>query len=146
MKSSLLALTLCVAATCGHTQPAVDAFSKCLADNTSGRDRKDLARWLFVAMGAHPDMRAIATISASAPQESSKTAGQLFTRLIAEACPDQAKAAVGAVGQVAFQAGFSMLGQLAMQELMTDRDVAAGMGLLEKYVDARKIQSAVGIR
>ena len=39
-----------------------------------------------------------------------------------------------------------MLGQLAMQELMTDRDVAAGMGLLEKYVDARKIQSAVGIR
>ena len=144
MKRFLLTLSLCLIAVSGQAQPTVDAFSKCLADNTNGKERKDLARWLFVAMGAHPEMRAIATISATAPQDSSMAAGQLFTKLIAEACPAQAKAAVAAVGPTAFQTGFSVLGQLAMQELMTDKDVTAGMGLLQKYIDTSKVQSALG--
>lgn len=47
------------------------------------------------------------------------------------------------VGQVAFQSAFSVLGQLAMQALMTDKDVNASMGLLEKYIDGAKVQSVL---
>lgn len=37
--------------------PYTDALGSCLADNTTGKDRKELARWIFVAMSAHPEMR-----------------------------------------------------------------------------------------
>jgi hypothetical protein len=146
MKRSVLCLLFCALGATAHAQPAVDAFGKCLADNTSGKDRKDLARWLYVAMGAHPDMKAISSINSSAPEDSSRVAGELFTRLIAEACPNQAKAAVDATGPVAFQSAFSVLGQLAMQELMADKDVNAGMGLLQKYIDNGKVQSVFGTK
>ena len=36
-------------------------LSTCVADNTSGKQRKDLARWVFFAMAAHPDFAAYAT-------------------------------------------------------------------------------------
>jgi len=143
MKQPLLCLLLAASTLAAQAQPAVNAFGKCLGDNTTGRDRKDLARWLFVAMGAHPDMKAISTINPSAPEDSSKAAGRLFTKLVVEACPKEAKAAVDAVGSGAFQSAFTVLGQLAMQELMTDKDVAAGMALLEKHVDTSKIQSVL---
>jgi len=146
MKHSLTVLSLGLAALAAQAQPAVDSFSKCLADSTTGKDRKDLARWLFVAMGSHPDMRTSATITASAPDDSSRTAGQLFTKLIAESCATQAQAAVRLVGPSAFQSAFGVLGGLAMQELMADKDVAASMALLQKYVDAEKVQSVLGAK
>lgn len=85
----------------------------------------------------------MATLPASAADDSSRVAGQLFTRLVADSCPKQVQAAVRAVGPTAFQSAFTILGQLAMQELMTDKDVAAGMALLQKYVDAQRVQAVV---
>jgi len=144
MKRLLTFALLAVLTTAVHSQPAVDAFGKCLADNTSGKDRKDLARWLFVAMGAHPEMKQISSINPAASDDSSRVVGSLFNRLIIEACPKEAKSAVGAVGPIAFQSAFAVLGQLAMQELMTDKNVNASMGLLQKYVDNAKVQSVIG--
>jgi len=132
-------------ATClaAQAQSPVDTLSKCVADNTSGKDRKDLARWLFVAMGAHPEMRAIASIAPAASEDASRSAGQLFTRLLADSCPKEASAAVRASGQVAIQTAFGTLGQLAMQELMTDPEVAASMGRLQAHMDSSRIQAVL---
>ncbi|MFZ2991108.1 hypothetical protein [Ideonella sp.] len=143
MSRLLLVLMFSVFSANAVAQPAVDAFSKCLADSTTGKDRKTLARWLFVSMGAHPELKAIAKIAPSAPEDSSREAGALFTRLITDTCVEQAKAAGRAAGPVAFQSAFSVLGQLAMQELMSDKDVAANMALLQKHVDAPKIQAVM---
>jgi hypothetical protein len=129
-----------------QAQAAVDAFGKCLADNTSGKDRKDLARWLFVAMGAHADMKAISTIAASAAEDTPKIAAALFTRLVADSCPEEARAALNTAGPVAFQSAFTVLGQLAMRELMADKDVAASMALLQKHIDSKKVQAALEVK
>ena len=88
-------------------------------------------------------MKAISTITPGSADSSSQVAGALFTRLIADSCPKEAKAAVEATGPVAFQSAFSILGQLAMQELMADKDVNAGMSLLQKYIDNAKLQAAL---
>lgn len=143
MRKHLICLLLAASAFAAHAQPAVDGFGKCLAENTTGKDRKDLARWLFVAMGTHPDMKAIAAISAAANEDSSRVAGRLFTRLIVETCPVQAKAAFDVTGPAAFQTAFGVLGQLAMQELTADKDVSAAMGLLQKHIDTVKVQSVL---
>ena len=127
-------------------QPQVDAFSRCVAEKTTGRDRKDLAKWVFISMGAHPEMRAIADLPLPAAEEASRAVGRMFTKLVTKSCPKEARSAVQAAGPAAIQAGFTVLGQLAMQELMTDKDVAARMSSVDKYIDSDKVQAAIGAK
>ena len=79
----------------------------------------------------------MANVPDEAAEAASKGAGELFTRLLTDACANEAKAALKAGGPMAIQVGFQTLGQLAMQELMTDRDVAASMGRLTNTWTAR---------
>lgn len=141
---SALALVALVATPARAQSPApIEALSRCVAENTTGKDRKDLARWLFVAMSAHPEMKSISPTSREAAEEVSRVTGALFTRLMAETCRQQVRAAIQAGGPAAIQTAFGVLGQLAMQELMADKDVAATMGLLDRYVDRDKLDAAV---
>ncbi|MEO3693567.1 hypothetical protein [Roseateles paludis] len=138
MKSVLLAALLATALP-AFAQAEAQALSACVGAKSTGQDRKDLAKWLFTAMAAHPDMKPLSTVSDPVAEASSKTAGELFTRLLSDACATEAKAALKAGGPMAIQVGFQTLGQLAMQELMTDKDVAASMGRLDKYLDRQKL-------
>ncbi|WP_374661649.1 hypothetical protein [Inhella sp.] len=123
-----------------QASPQAEALGQCLAENTSGKDRKDLARWVYVAMSAHPEMKALATQTGNA-DEVSRVAGALFTRLLADNCPAQTRAAMQAGGPVAIQTAFTTLGQLAMQELMSNKDVAATLGQLERHLDRAKLEA-----
>ncbi len=69
-----------------------------------------------------------------------------FTKLLSESCPTQAKTAMQAEGSAAMQTAFGTLGQLAMQELMSNREVNAAMSEFEQFVDQKKVQSAIGAR
>lgn len=143
-----LLVSLLIGCTCFsvHAQSASENFSTCLSENTSGKDRKEMARWIFVGMGVHPDLQSISSISAYAPEETSKYMGQLFTRLITENCPKEAKAAFDVDGPLAFQNGFRLLGELAMRELMNNKEVAYRLSLWEKYVNKEKVQSTMKIK
>ena len=70
------------------------ALSSCVADNTSGKQRKDLARWVFFAMAAHPDLVSYTTPElGAAREETDRTTADLFVYLITEQCPGEASAA-----------------------------------------------------
>lgn len=142
MKRSVLALFLYCLSLAANAQPAIEAFSNCIADNSSGKDRKEMARWIFVSMGAHPEIKSIASISATAPEETSKTMGELVTRLLGENCPREAKLAIEVAGPNALEAGFKLLGELAMRELMTNKEVSISLGLYEKYLNKEKMIQA----
>lgn len=120
--------------------PASDALGTCLADNTTGKDRKDMARWIFIAMSAHPEMHDISKVSKRDQQEADMQMGSLITKLLTESCPGQAKMAM-AEGTQAFQIAFSVLGRLAMQELMANPDVKSSIVGFQKYMDKNKIIS-----
>ena len=45
------------------------ALASCLADSTTGRDRKDLVRWMFFAIGSHPENKAFLVATAPAAIE-----------------------------------------------------------------------------
>ena len=127
-------------------QEPFGALTTCVTDNTSGRDRKDLAKWVFIAMAAHPEMKPYADASASAAaDESAQRMAVLFTRLLTDSCVNEMKAVVQ-IGQVsqALQLAFQGLGQLAMQELMADQAVQASMGLFDRYVDQERLREAFG--
>ena len=140
----LVALVLSVTLA-GHGQQPTQALQTCLAESTSGKDRKDLAKWIFLAMAAHPDMRdQMAPNNAAAADESAKRLAALLVRLLAQDCVQQTKAVVKD-GQVAqsFRVAFSRLGELAMQELMTEKSVQAAMSEFEKYVDKKRLDDVL---
>ena len=89
MKRSVLALFLYCLSLAANAQPAIDAFANCMADNSSGKDRKEMARWIFVSMGAHPEIKSIASISASAPEETSKNMGGIGDKITYRKLPSR---------------------------------------------------------
>jgi len=102
-------------------------MASCLADNTTGKERKDLARWIFAAMAAHTEMRDLSSSTPATREKISQSIGALITRLLTENCADQTKTAMAKEGSQSLQTAFGSLGQLAMQELMTNQDVNAAI-------------------
>jgi len=130
---------------CGSVQasPSIDELQKCLSDNTTGKDRKDLARWIFVGMSAHPEIGTIAKASPQDTEAVQRTTGQLFTRLIADQCPNQMRAVVQSDGNQGLKIAFEYLGRIAMQELMSNQQVAESIGGFERYAEKAKIERVI---
>ncbi len=126
-------------------QNTTQALSQCLAETTSGKDRKDLARWVFFAMAAHPEIKQFTSPAvAAAEADTNKVMADLFTRLLADSCVRQTQAAYKEGGAKAIEVAFQTLGQLAMQELTANQDVGASMSRFEKLLDQNKLNKALG--
>ena len=121
---------------------ATDALSTCVADNTTGKDRKDLAQWVFVAMSAHPEIQPLSHVTEANRDELDRKLAALATRLVTESCQAEAKAAIKSEGPDSFKAAFGVLGQLAMQELMSNPSVNEAFGRYAKYLDNAKFEKA----
>jgi hypothetical protein len=76
-------------------------------------------------------------------REPIKNAAATFTRLVTESCAQQTQAAFKAGGTKALEVPFRTLGQLAMQELMSNRDVSASMSAFDKYIDKDKLNQVL---
>jgi len=126
--------------------PSADALSACLADNTNGKERKELAKWIFAGMAAHPEMQGLSTFTAAMRDESDRFVGALFTRLMTKDCFSQTQEAVKNEGSGTFKIAFGYLGQVAMQELMTNHDVETSLSGWEKYFDRQKFEAMMGAK
>ena len=87
MKKFASGLALAVIGSIIAVSPAIagsasDALSTCVADSTTGKERKDLAQWFFVAMTAHPDIRPFSNVTDGNRDELDKKMAALATRLI----------------------------------------------------------------
>ena len=135
----VVAVTLAVSAP-AHAQ-SVDALRTCLMDSTSGKDRKDLVKWIFFAMAAHPELKQYAAANTVvAADEGSKRMGALVSRLLTESCATETKAVMkSGEGGRSLEVAFEGLGKIAMQELMTDKAVQDSMGVFMKYFDQKRL-------
>lgn len=144
MFRTLIVMLLLGGSVSAQQAPASDALQQCLADNTTGKDRKDLARWAFLAMAAHPDMKELISPAAPAALDaSSRSTAALMTRLLTEACRTETRAALATGNAVALQSALNSLGQLALSELMRDRAVGEAMGAMARYFDNQKFIDAL---
>lgn len=116
----------------------VQQLSVCLTDSMNGKERKNLAKWIFLGMSSHSIMRPYTNASESDIDSSNKFVGTLITRLITEDCPSQAIAASKVLGSAAFEQAFKVVGEVAMQELMAEPSVNQALGEFEKYIDQEK--------
>jgi hypothetical protein len=130
-----------------YAQSASEALAQCLAENTSGRDRKDLARWVFFAMASHPEIRQYAAPSLTTDElKTHKAMADLVTRLLAESCLEQTQQAIVSGGSKTVEVAFRTLGELAMRELMSNPAVGESMSRFEKQIDQSRLGKAFGGR
>lgn len=121
--------------------PTVDAAKVCFSDNTTGRDRKLLGKWIFLALAGHPEIRAFSKASPEDNEQVSRELAALFMRLVTEDCVGEMKQLARMGGAEAMKLPFQHLGQIAMQELMGNPDVAANISAFERYVDEGKLEA-----
>lgn len=112
-----------------------DALSACMADNSTGKERKALARWVFLAMAQHPEIESLSSATEADRSGSQKEMAGLVTRLLTVQCVEQLKRVVKNEGQAGMGASFKVLGELAMRELMTDQKVSTAMTGYVLYLD-----------
>lgn len=141
-RSSVLFIALCLA-TPAFAGTYTDAVSRCFANSTTGKDRIDLARWVFANMALHPDVVNISAITLDKREEINKAAGTLFNRLLANDCNKEIKESIKFEDQAALKVAFESLGRLAMQELTSNPSVGSGFSGLEKFVDLKKLKDAL---
>jgi hypothetical protein len=116
------------------------AFATCLADSLNGKERKLLVKWIYFSMATHPELKANSIITEADRESSNKATGSLITRLFVQNCPKEAKLAQKS-DPMAIQKAFEFVGQVAMQEIMTDQNVIAAIGSYIKYADQNKINA-----
>ncbi len=128
---------------CAHpswAEPAQDEMSKCLTDSTTGKDRKDLARWIFTVMTLHPEVSSISSVTPEMRAATDKTAGMLLSRLMTKDCRAQFIAQYKNDPQ-SVKDSFEGLGRMAMQELVANPNVTAGMSGFMRYMDMKALQT-----
>lgn len=121
-----------------HAGPQAHQLGVCLADALNGKERKSLAKWIFFGMSAHSSIEQYSNISAEDIETSDKYVGYLVTRLLTENCPAQARLAFEEDGTGGIEYAFRVVGQVAMQEIMTEPGVSQSLGAFEKYLDREK--------
>lgn len=121
--------------------PYADELGKCLVESTSQRDRVDLVRWMFSAAALHPAVKPISSVTEEQLDDASRATAGLFMRLLTESCREETKAALQYEGTSTIETAFSVLGQVAGREMFSSPEVAAGLAVLEKYVDSEELEA-----
>ncbi len=135
------AVALCHTANAGIYS---DDMARCLVASTSQKDKTALVRWVFANASLHPDVASISSVTPEARDALDREVATLLERLLTDSCRKQSSEAFKYEGAIAFQQSFGTLGQVAMHELMADRNVAASFQSFVKYLDKTKLQS-IGI-
>jgi hypothetical protein len=144
MKKIALVLALACLPMTSHAGQYGEALNRCFASSTTGKDRTDLARWLFAALAQHPEMADLISMPQNKRDTIYKTTGTVINRLMTEACARELHDAVQYEGPSTVRSAFEFLGRLATQELMANPNVTGDFSMIEKYVDSQKINAVIG--
>lgn len=132
----------------GSASPALassqtDALSQCLVAHTNDADRVVFVRWTFTILSASPKVKDLAAIPVATRDALSADVGRLMSRLIITDCRAQTVAAIKSDGQQALGTGFQLVGQTAVQDLMTDPAVQKGLLSLLDGFDMKGLMSVM---
>jgi hypothetical protein len=117
-----------------------EQLGTCLVDTLNGKERKNLAKWIYFSIGSHPEMKPFMKATDADIQESDEFVGKLITKILVEDCPKELHSA-NKSDPLAIQKAFELVGQVAMQELMTNQDTMNAITNYITYTDQDKINA-----
>jgi hypothetical protein len=139
--ATVAAVALMAPATWAHAGIYSDELARCVVKASSPTDQVVLVTWIFSAMSIHPAVQPYSKVTQAQRDEFDKKAGALFERLITQDCRQQSIDAIKYEGEAAMEASFSVLGQVAMRNMMSDPAVQAGLGGMAKNFDQSKFEA-----
>ncbi|WP_448658643.1 hypothetical protein ACPVPU_14335 [Sphingomonas sp. CJ99] len=111
------------------------ALDRCLSAKTTRADRTAMVRWTFAVAALSPDLADLAQVTPAKREAATQAAAVVFNRLAFTDCKTEMTAAARTGGQAALQQGFSRIAQLALQERLSDPQVAGGLMALVARLD-----------
>lgn len=115
-----------------------EELGTCLVDTLNGKERKALAKWIYFSMGSHPEIKSFMKATPDDIQNSDEYVGKLITKILTIDCPKELQVANKA-NPLAIQKAFELVGQVAMQEIMTNEDTLKALTNYAIYTDQAKI-------
>ena len=119
--------------------PTVDRLSQCLVQSTTATDKTAVLQWTFVALSAHPDLKAFSHVTPQQQESLDKNLAQVLQRILVEQCSAQAKAVIQAEGVQAVGESFQELGQITGEEILKNPEVKGQLQGVLRYVDLNKL-------
>ena len=92
------------------------------------------ARWLFAVMSKSPHIRNLSAVTAAQTEEINRTFARLVTRLVTKDCADEVRPIVANNFVAGFQLVGRSLGETAMTELMSGKEVDKAVGAYTDYL------------
>ena len=139
LKAFLVILTLTFTVSVFADTPS-NKLGNCMIDTLNGKERKSLAKWIFLAISSHPEINVYSKASAEDIQNSDEYVGKLITRLLTVDCPAELTLANKA-DPLAIKKAFELVGRVAMQELMSNQATMKALTNYAKYTDQEKISA-----
>lgn len=127
-----------------YAGPYSDDMAKCLVKNTTQEDKEALIKWIYAAMSAHPSVKSMSNVSTKQGDALNKRAAELMIELLTQRCKVETQQAVKYEGQAAISTSFQILGQVAMQDLMTNPAVTQYISGMANSVDKKALEEAFG--
>jgi len=93
-------------------------------------------------MAAHPEMKPYSNIPVDIRADTDKYMAMLVMRLLVDDCASQLKIAQK-TDPTSLQKAFELVGQVAMQEIMTHPDVTSAIGSYGRYLDQERIHAVL---
>ena len=138
-KSALMAIALFGSAQVAMAGPTVDQLSECLVKSTTATDKTSVLQWTFVALSAHPDLKAYSNVSAEQKEQLDKNLAQVLQRIIVDQCSAQTKAVIQAEGIQAVGDSFQELGRITGEEIVKNPEVKQQLKGVLRYLDLNKL-------
>ncbi|GGY77544.1 hypothetical protein GCM10011613_22650 [Cellvibrio zantedeschiae] len=127
-----------------YAGPYTDGMAKCLVKNTTQQDKENLIKWIYAAMSAHPSVKSLSNVSNKQGEAFNKNIGELTIELLTQRCKFETQEALKNEGEGAIRTSFQILGQVAMQELMGNSEVAKYISGIANSVDKKSLEEAFG--
>lgn len=139
LRSLLLGATLLGAAQVSMASPAVDQLSDCLVKSTTATDKTTVLQWTFVALSAHPDLKAYSNVTAQQKENLDRNLAAVLQRILVEQCAAQTKAVIQSEGLEAVGDSFQALGRTTGEEILNNPEVNHQLKGVLRYVDLNKL-------
>jgi hypothetical protein len=106
----------------------------CLVRNSTEMDRIAMVKWVFSSLGQHYALKNEFNISSGKKEKYDKGMADYFHYIVGNKCRNEFLKSLRGNPKAAEKA-FEYLGQSAMEQLMTDRNVAKAFEDFAKYID-----------
>ena len=134
------------AQTTPESRAAADRLGLCMVSKTTGADRIAVAGWMLAAMASAPELHDVASVTPERKEKADRAMAAVFTRLITRDCAAESKALFALGDTSAFKQAGRPLGEVAMQELMSNPKTMEALAAYVRYLNPLDFAEVAGGR